>query len=150
MFSLAYNLPTTTSNSSKFRRKRYVQTKWIKITSKKVSRNTVDISMKEITLKKHVEAWWIFRPSKWHQKKYVEATWIFRASKIHRAKYVETTWIFRPPKLRRKKYVETTWMFQSAKLHQKSIWKWRGNSSKYSRRIYVDLTWNARWVLVYF
>ena len=133
MFSLAYNLPTTTSNSSKFRRKRYVQTKWIKITSKKVSRNTVDISMKEITLKKHVEAWWIFRPSKWHQKKYVEATWIFRASKIHRAKYVETTW-----------------MFQSAKLHQKSMRKWRGNSSKYSRRIYVDLTWNARWVLVYF
>ena len=30
MFSLAYNLPTTTSNSSKFRRKKYVQTKWIR------------------------------------------------------------------------------------------------------------------------
>ena len=29
MFSLAFNLPKTTSNSSKFCRKKYVQTKWI-------------------------------------------------------------------------------------------------------------------------
>ena len=29
MFSLAYNLPTTTSNSSKFYQINYVQTKWI-------------------------------------------------------------------------------------------------------------------------
>ena len=57
MFSLAYNLPKTTSILSKFRQKKYVQTKkvdfsTIKIKSKKVSRDIVNISTREITSKK--------------------------------------------------------------------------------------------------
>ena len=75
MFSLAYHLPKTTSNSLKFCRKKCVQTKWIfrtPVLSQKVSRKTT----------------WIFRPSKLHRKKHVETTWIFLLSKL----YVEMTW----------------------------------------------------------
>ena len=103
---------------------------------------------KQLCWKKYVETTWIFRPLKLHRKKYVETMWIFRQSKLHQKKYVETTWIFRPSKWRRQKYVETTWIFRSAKLPRKSLWKWRGNSSKFGLgRIDVisTSTWSARW-----
>ena len=51
----------------------------------KLSRKTVDISMKEIKSK----TTWIFQPSKLHRRKYVEITWIFRPSKLYQKKYVE-------------------------------------------------------------
>ena len=105
MFSLAYNFPTATSNSSKFQPKKKVQAKWI------------------------------IQPSKLRRKKYVEARWIFQPSKLLRKKYVETTWILRPSKLHQKKYVETTRIFQSTKLHRKCTWKWRGNSSKFGLQL---------------
>ena len=56
MFSLAYHLQKTMPKfcPSKFRRKKYVQTKWI------------------------------FRPSKLRRKKQVETPWIFRINKLHR------------------------------------------------------------------
>ena len=72
MFSLTYNFPTTMSNSSKFGRKKYVQTKWI------------------------------IPPSKLSRKKLVETPWIFRQKKLHRKKYVKTRWIFRPSKSHQK------------------------------------------------
>ena len=75
MFSLAYNFPTTKSNSSKFCRKKYLQIKWIS-------------RQKKLHRKKYVEMTWIFLPSKLHGKKCVETTWIFRSAKLHR----KSTW----------------------------------------------------------
>ena len=95
-----------------------------------------------------VELCWKQRWKQLCWKKYVETTWIFRPLKLHWKKYVETTWIFRPSKWRRQKYVEKTWIFRSVKLPRKSLWKWRGNSSKFGLgRIDVisTSTWSARW-----
>ena len=127
MFSLAYNLPKTTSKfgSSKFRRKKYLEAKWIFRPSK-------------LRWKKWVEKPWIFLLEKLHGNKYVETSWIFWPTKLHRKRYVETTWIFWPSKLHRKKYVETTWIFDHQNYIDKSTWKWRGNLSKFGlRRIEV-------------
>ena len=83
MFSLAYNFPTTTLNSSKFCQKKYMQTKWI-------------IQPSKLRRKKYRETPWIFRRKKLHQKKFVKTRRIFRPSKLHQKKYVETSRIFRP------------------------------------------------------
>ena len=149
MFSLAYNLPTTMSTSSKFRWKKYVQTKSIiwpsKLCLKKYVETQWIFRWKKLHQKKHVEARWIFRPSNLHQKKYMETTWIFWPSKLHRKKYVETTLFFRPSKLHRKKYVETTWNFRPSKLRQKITWKWRGNSSKFGRILRIHVISTSKW-----
>ena len=131
MFSLAYNFPTTTSNSSKFCWKKYLQTKWI-------------IRPWKLRQKKEVETPWIFRRKKLHLQKYVETRWIFRPSKLHRKTYVETTWIFPPSKLHRKKYMETTWIFPPSNLHwEKYVKTWKFIeiwSLTYRRNIHVEST----------
>ena len=90
----------------------------IKVTLKKVSRNTVDISTREITLNilknvngNNVDFWTIEITA----KKVRENNMVFSTSKLHR-----------------KKYVETTWIFGSAKLRRKSTWKLLGNLSKFT------------------
>ena len=116
MFSLAHNLPKMTSNSSKFCRKKYVQTKWIFLQSKlnrkirntvyfstiettwkKVNGNNVDFSTIQITLKKVRGNDVDFLISKITPKNYVEMTWkLFEvwSSKYWRNIHHESTWIW--------------------------------------------------------
>ena len=126
MFSWVYNLATTTSNSSKFRRKKYVQKKWIIRPPTfqnyvKKSRNTVDISMKEITSKK-------VRGNNAHFST-IEIT-----SKKVRGNNVDFSTIeislkkVRGNEITSKKYLEMTWKFVE-------IW-----SSTYPRNIHVKST----------
>ena len=100
MFSLANNLPKTTSNfcPSKFLQEKYVQTKWIFRPSKlhqiKLSRNTVDISTREITLNtlKSVNGNNVdYSTIEIKPKKIRENNMVFSTSKLHRKKYVEIT-----------------------------------------------------------
>ena len=98
----------------------------IKITSRKLSRNTVDILTKEITSKK-------VRGSN------VGFSTIEITSKKVRGNNVD----FSTKEITSKNYVETTWIFRSVKLHRKSTWKRRGKSSKFGlRRIDIISTSN--------
>ena len=63
------------------------------ITSKKVRGKNADFSTIKITLKKYVEATWIFLPAKLHGKKLHENNVDFLTSDITPKTYMETTWI---------------------------------------------------------
>ena len=94
MFSLAYSLPKTTSNfcPSKFRRKTHadkVDFYLIKITSKKVSRNTMDILTREITSKKNRWNSMDFSTSEITPKKVRGNDVDFSISEVTSKKYVE-------------------------------------------------------------
>ena len=135
MFSLAYNLPKMTSNSWKFRRKKYVQTKWIfwpsksSWTNKCVDRNAVDILTREITYKKYVVARWFF-----NHKNYIEKSmWKKRGFFKHRNYIEKNTWKQRG-------------FFDHQSYIEKCTWKRRGNSSKFGlRRVDVISASNPRW-----
>ena len=98
MFSLTYNFPTTTSNSSKFGQKKVrankVDYSTIKVKSKKVSRNTVDILTKEITSKKVCENKVDFSAIEITSKNVRGNNVHFLTIEITSKKYVETTWKF--------------------------------------------------------
>ena len=99
--------------------------------SKKVSRNTVDISTKEITSKKARGNKVDFSTIKITSKKVPENDVDFSTIEITSKKVRGND--------------ETTWIFRSAKLHRKSTWKRRGNSSKFGlRRIDITSTSNRR------
>ena len=121
MFSLAYNLPKTTSNTSTFCQKKVpvnkVDFSTIKINLKKVSRNAVDISTREITSKKVRGCKADFSTIEITSKKVRGNNMDFSISKITSKKFVEMTW----------KFVET-------------------RSSTYRRNIHVILTWIRRGV----
>ena len=129
MFSLAYNLPKMTSNSWKFRRKKYVQTKWIfwpsksSWTNKCVDRNAVDILTREITYKKYVVARWFF-----NHKNYIEKSmWKKRGFFKHRNYIEKNTWKQRG-------------FFDHQNYFEKSTWKRHGffNQQNYIAKVHEN------------
>ena len=129
MFPLAYNFPTTTSNSSTFRRKKVrankVDYSSIKITSKKVSRNNVDISTIEITSKKVRENKVDVSTIEIISKKVRGNNLDFSTTEITSKKVRGNDVDFSISEITSKKYVETTWKFVE-------IW--------YRRNIHVEST----------
>ena len=168
MFSLAHNLPKMTSNSSKFCRKKYVQTKWIFLQSKlnRKIRNTVYFSTIETTWKKvngnNVDFFTIEITSKKVRANNVD----FSTIEITLKKVRENDVDFLISKITPKNYVEMTWkLFEvwSSKyrrnIHHESTWIWRGvsvgkllcmhgvitlNRSNNSVFLYLKIYWNRQ------
>ena len=115
----------------------------IKITSKKVIRNTMDISTKEITSKKVGGSKVDFSIIEITSKKVCGNNVDFSTIEITLKKVRGNDEDFLISEITVRKYVEMTWIFWSAKLQWKSTWKWRGNLSKFGPpRIDVILALN--------
>ena len=138
MFSLAYNLPKTTSNTSTFCQKKVpvnrVDFSTIKIKLKKVSRNAVDISTREITSKKVRGCKADFSTIEITSKKVRGNNLDFATTKITSKKVRGNNMDFSISKITSKKFVEMTWKFVETR------------SSTYRRNIHVILTWIRRGV----
>ena len=135
MFSSAYNLPKTTSNSSKFLRKSYVQTKWIFNNQnyvKKVSRNTGYFDERNYLGKSTWKQGGFFN----HQNYIEKSTYIFLPLKLHRKKVCGNDVDFSISKITPKKYVGIMWKFFQ-------IW-----SLMYRHNIHVESTFVLRGVFV--
>ena len=138
----------------------------IKITSKKVSRNTVDISTKEITLEKVCEIKVDFSTTEITSKKLRGNNVDFSTIEITLKKVRGNDVDFLISKITPKSYVEMTWkLFEvwSSKyrrnIHHESTWIWRGvsvgkllcmhgviilNRSNNSVFLYLKIYWNRQ------